>query len=140
MWEEVKDAIRVYYGNDYKPDRAFNKLNDLKQTGTVQKYLYGINRLNVYIKMTDYYLINIILNGMTPRLQQAVTHYEDPRSDPHQWKEKLLHMDFIITEFQNKQPSNRSKGQGKKRSLEERVQLKGGEVGSEKKKGEFVPK
>ena len=23
-WEEVKDAIREYYGDYYKPDRAFN--------------------------------------------------------------------------------------------------------------------
>ena len=35
VWEEVKDAIREYYSNHYKPDRAFNKITDLKQTGTV---------------------------------------------------------------------------------------------------------
>ena len=90
--------------------------------------------------MTDHHLINIILNGITPRLRQAMAHYEDLRSDPSKWKAKLLYMDFIISKFQKKEQDNRSKGQGKKRSLEERVQLKGGEVGSEKKKGEFVPK
>ena len=106
----------------------------------MQKYLKGIDRLNVYAKMTDHHLIDIILNGITPRLCQAMTHYEDLRSDPSKWKEKLLHMDFITTKFQKKEQDNRSKGQGKKRGLDERIQLRGEESGSEKKKGEFVPK
>ena len=68
-WRKVTTAIREYYGDHYKPDRAFNEINDLKQTGTVQKYLNDIDRLNVYAKMTHYHLINIILNGITPRLR-----------------------------------------------------------------------
>ena len=138
--EEVKDAIREYYGNHYKLDRAFNEISDLKQTGTVQKYLNDIDRLNVYAKMTDYHLINIILNSITPHLHQAMAHYKDLRSDSCKWKKKLLHMDFITTEFQKKEPGNRSKSQGKKRGLDERIQLRGGESGSEKKKGKFVTK
>ena len=66
--------------------------------------------------------------------------YEDLHSDPSKWKEKLLHMDFVTTEFQKKEQDTRSKGQGKKRSLDERMQLREGETGSEKKKREFVPK
>ena len=42
-WREVTDAISVYYGNHYKPDRAFNEISNLKQTGTVQKYLNDID-------------------------------------------------------------------------------------------------
>ena len=34
-WREVKTAIREYYGDYYKPDRAFNEISDLKQIGTV---------------------------------------------------------------------------------------------------------
>ena len=34
-WEEVKDTIREYYGDHYKPDIAFNEISDFKQTGTV---------------------------------------------------------------------------------------------------------
>ena len=49
-------------------------------------------------------------------------------------------MDFITTKFQKKKQDDRSKGQGKKHSLDERIQLRGGELGSEKKKGEFVTK
>ena len=90
--------------------------------------------------MTDHNLINIILNGITPRLRQAMAHYEDLRSDPSKWKEKLLHMDFITTEFQTEEKDNRCKAQVKKRGLNERIQLKGGEIGSEKKKVEFVIK
>ena len=106
----------------------------------MQKYLNDIDRLNVYAKMTDHHLINIILNGITPRLYQAMAHYKDLLSDPSKWKEKLLHIDFITSEFQKKEQDNRSKGQGKKHSLDERMQLRGGEAGSEKKKDEFVPK
>ena len=36
-WKEVKDAIREYYGDHYKPDRASNEISNLKQIGTVQK-------------------------------------------------------------------------------------------------------
>ena len=46
-WEELKDAIREYYGDHYKLNRAFNEISNLKQTGTVQKYLNHIDRLNV---------------------------------------------------------------------------------------------
>ena len=35
-WREVMAAIREYYGDHYKPDRAFNEISDLKQIGTVQ--------------------------------------------------------------------------------------------------------
>ena len=65
----------------------------------MQKYLNDIDRLNVSAKMTHYHLINIILNGITPHLGQAMSHYEDIRSDPPEWKENLLHTDFITTEF-----------------------------------------
>ena len=139
-WREVTNAIREYYGDHYKPDRAFNEISDLKQTGPVQKYLNDIDRLNVHAKMTDHHLINIILNGITPRLCQAMVHYEDLRSDPSKLKEKLLHMDFFPIEFQKKEQHNRSKDHGKKHGLDERIQLRGGESGNEKKKGKFVPK
>ena len=33
--EEVKHATREYYDNHYKPARAFNEMNDPKQTNTV---------------------------------------------------------------------------------------------------------
>ena len=82
VWREVKDGIREYYGDHNEPDRAFNEISDLKQTGTVQKYMNNIDRLNVYAKMTDHHLINIILNGITPRLRQAIAHYKDLHSDP----------------------------------------------------------
>ena len=49
-------------------------------------------------------------------------------------------MDFITTKFQKKEEDNKSKGQGKKRSLDQRIQLREREAGSEKKNSEFVPK
>ena len=139
-WEEVKYAIREYYGDHYKPDGPFNKISDPKHTGTVQKYLNDIDRLYVYAKMTDHHLINIILNGITPWLRQAIAHYQGLHSDPSKWKEKLFHMDFIVNKLQKKEQDSRSKGQGKKHGLVERMQLRGGHTWSEKKKGEFVPK
>ena len=98
-WREVMTAIREYYGDHYKPDRAFNQISDLKQTSTIQKYLHDIDRLNVYAKMIDHHLINIILNSITPCLRQAIVNYKVLRSVPSKWMEKLLHMDFITTEF-----------------------------------------
>ena len=59
--------------------------------------------------MTDHQLINIILHGITPSLRQAMAYYKDLCSDQSNWKEKLLHMDFITTEFQKKEQDNRSK-------------------------------
>ena len=49
-------------------------------------------------------------------------------------------MDFITTKFQKKEEDNESKCQRKKRGLDECIQLREGESGSEKKKDEFVPK
>ena len=48
-------------------------------------------------------------------------------------------MEFITTELQKKEQDDRSKGQGKTRGQDKRIQLRGGESRSEKKKGEFIP-
>ena len=117
-WRVVTAASWEYYSDHYKPDRAFNEISDLKQTGTGQKYLNNIDRLDVYAKMTDHYLISIILNAITPRLHQAMAHYEDLCCDQSKYKEKLLHMDFITTEFQKKEKDNGSQGQEKKCGLD----------------------
>ena len=136
----IVDYHHYSHAPPYKPDRAFNTVSNLIQTGSVQKYLNNIDRLNVFAEMTNHHLVNIIWNGITPRLRQAIAHYEDLRSDPSKCKKKLLQMDFITTKFHKKEQDNRSKGQGKNCSLDDRIQLRGGETGSEKKKGEFVPK
>ena len=49
-------------------------------------------------------------------------------------------MDYITTEIQKKEQDNRSKGQGTKHGLDERIQLRGGEAGRDNKKGQFVAK
>ena len=100
----------------------------------------NIHRLNVYAKMTDHHFINIILNSISSRLRQAMARNKNRRSDPSTGKEKLLQMDFIITEFQKREQDNRIKCQGKKGSMHKRIQLRGEEAGNEKKKGEFAPK
>ena len=84
--------------------------------------------------------MNIILNDITPRLCQAIAHCEDLHSAPCKWKEELLHIDFITTEFQNREQDNRSKGWRKKCGLEEGVQVRRKESSGEKKKREFVLK
>ena len=63
--------------------------------------------------MTYHDLINIILNGITSYLRQTMAHYEDLCSDPSKWKSKLLHMDFITTEFQKKEQDRRSRARGR---------------------------
>ena len=59
-YQDVKDAIREYYGSHYKPDGAFGKISNHKDIGTVQKYLNNIDTLDIYTKMTDHSVINII--------------------------------------------------------------------------------
>ena len=34
-WQKVQDAIREYYSDRCKPDRAFNEISNLKQSGTM---------------------------------------------------------------------------------------------------------
>ena len=77
---------------------------------------------------------------MTPHLCQAMAHCEDLCFDPPKWKDKPVQIDFITSKLQQKKQDDRSKGQGKKQSLEEWVQLRGGESGGKQKKGEFVLK
>ena len=90
--------------------------------------------------MTDHHLVNIILNGVTPCLHQAIVHYEDRRSRLYKWKEKLLHIDFIATKFQKKYQNVTGNSQGKKRGLEDQVRLRGRAARSEKKEAKFVAK
>ena len=106
---EVKDGIREYDADNYKLDRTCNETSDLKQTGTVQKYLIDINRLNVYTKMAIHHLINIFLNGIMNHLHQPMARCEDLRSNLANWKGKLLHMDFINTKLYQKEQDNRVK-------------------------------
>lgn len=58
-------TIGALCGNHYKPDSALNKIRDLKEIGTVQKYRKNINGGNVYAKIKDYNLFNIIFKGIT---------------------------------------------------------------------------
>ena len=71
-----KKKIREYNGNHYNLDRAFNEISNLKLIGTIQKYLIEIDRLNIYAKIMDHYLIIIILNGITLRVRQAMAYYK----------------------------------------------------------------
>ena len=115
----MKKYIRDYYGDHYRTDKAYNKIITLKLTGTVQQYLNELNILNVDAGMTDHHLINIILNGIPPRLRLAMAHYENLRPDPPAWRKKLLEMDVATTEFQQK--DQKGKDKGKKQRLEEKV-------------------
>src|SRR5258706_8087622 len=138
-WWQVKRSIREYYGDHYRKDKAYNKIVTLKLTGTVQQYLNELNILNVDAGMTDHHLINIILNGIPSRLRLAMAHYENLHPDPPAWRKKLLEMDVATTEFQQK--DQKGKDKGKKRGLEDKVQMRGGEAGEKKKKeGEYIPK
>ena len=124
--EEVMDAIREYYGNQFAQDRALNKICYLNQTGTVQKCLNNIDRCNIYTKMTDHYRINIILKGIGLDVSQAMACEEDFYSDPFKLKKQFLHIDFITTVFQKQEQDNKCKGQRKKCGLVQQVQLRGG--------------
>ena len=80
IWEGVKEALRIYYGNHDQTDQDFNEIVALKMPGTVQKYLNVMDRLNVYANMTDHHIINIVLNRIPLRLRLAMAHYENLRA------------------------------------------------------------
>lgn len=71
------EDIREYYGNHYKADRAIDEISDLRQIVTIQKYLNKLDRLNVYVRIMNHHLIDIILNSITPGLRQGMAHDED---------------------------------------------------------------
>ena len=75
--KEVKDTTREDYGNHYKLNRALYEISDLQKRGCLQKDLNDKNRLNLCAKMRNHHLVNIILNGSTPWLCQAVANCED---------------------------------------------------------------
>ena len=54
------------------------------------KFLNHINRLHVNVRITNYYLFNIVLNIITPILRLARAHYNYLCFDHSEWKEKLL--------------------------------------------------
>jgi hypothetical protein len=89
--------------------------------------------------MTDHHLINIVLNGIPSRLRQAMAHYENLRATPADWRQKLLEMDVVNTEFQHKDRHATGKDKGKKRSHEDQIQLRGGEAEKKKFVEELVP-
>jgi len=93
----------------------------------VQKYLNDLDRLNMYAEMTDHHLINIILNGIPSRLRLVMAHYEDLRSNPMKWKQKLLEMDVATTEFHHQDSNAKNKDKGKKHLFDDRIQLRGGD-------------
>ena len=75
----------------------------------MHKYLNNMDELNIYANMPDQHLINIMLNGMTPRLPQATAHNNAVLSDLYKVKEKRLYIDFITTKLKNKEKDNKSK-------------------------------
>lgn len=127
-WDAAKEALGLYYGDHYRPDRSYRELTDLKQTGTVRDYLTDVDRLNSYAAIPDRQLINIIISNLSPRLRTAMAHYENLRNNPAAWRQKLIEMDITDIEFHNRgrqQPQSESRrDRGKKRTFEERVHLK----------------
>jgi len=137
-WQEVRYGLALCYWDHYKPDRSYQKLLALKQTGTVQDYHTEVDRLNSYACIPDRQLINIMISNLSNTLRMAMAHYETLRDKPPQWRQKLIEMDIINKEFQTRnrlllQPQhNQIREKGKKRSFEDRVHLR---VGSERSGG-----
>ena len=133
-WAEVQTGIELYYGDHYCADRAHLEIHELRQTGSVQDYLNEIDSLNTYTKIPDRAIINIIINKLTGTLRRSIADYEHLRENPEEWRNQLVRMDIITTQFQRRHKHPRqddSKEPSKKRIFEYRIQLK---AGSEEKK------
>ena len=89
--------------------------------------------------------MNIIINKLTAPLRRSMAHYEHLRENPEEWRKQVVRMDIITTEFQprDKQPrQDDSEYPGKKRTFEDRIQLKAGSEDKKNKSGDkrdFVP-
>jgi len=141
-WEEAQDSLHHYYGDHYKPDRCYRQLMELLQTTTVQHYLREVDRLSSYACIPDRQLINILINGMNHKLQEAMAHYEHLRSTPVAWRDRLIKMDNTRTEFRSR---DKDQGKDKKRDyngnrkLEDRISLYGCSAPSTNEKAPRVP-
>jgi len=121
-WEEAQDSLRHYYGDHYKPDRYYRQLMELRQTSTVQHYLTEVDRLNSYAAIPDPQLINISINGINYKLQEAMVYYEHLRSTPAAWRDRLIKMDITSTEFRSRdkdQGKDKNRGYNGNRKLED---------------------
>ena len=75
-------------------------------------------------------MINIIINKLTGPRRRSMANYEHLRENPDERRKQLVHMDNITTEFQcrDKHPrQDDSKDRGKKRTFEDREQLRAGQ-------------
>jgi len=84
-WKEAQDRLYLYYRDHYRADRSYQKIIDLRQTGTVPDYLTELDSLNAYAGIPEAQLIYVILNGLAPKLCAHMAHYEQLRSKPSKW-------------------------------------------------------
>ena len=83
-------------------------------------------------------MINIIINKLTGPLRRSMAHYEHLRENPNEWRKQLVRMNIITTEFQRRTYHPRqddSEDRGKKRTFEDRIQLKAGSKEKKKSSG-----
>jgi len=131
-WNEAQDGLYLYYGDHYSADRSYQKIINLRQTGTVRDYLTELDSLNAYADIPEAQLINVILNGLAPKLHGHVAHYEQLQSKPSEWRQRLIEMDIISKEFSARDYQASHKPTSKKRGREEAptTSLRGGTVPS----------
>ena len=99
---EVQTGSELYYGDQYRADRAHLEIHELRKTGPVQDDLNEIDRLNTHAKIQDRAMIHIIINKLTGPLRRSIVHYEHLRESPDEWRKQLIRMDIITTEFQRR--------------------------------------
>jgi len=127
-WEEAKDGLFLYYGDHYKADRSYQQIIELRQTGTMRDYLTKLDSLNAYAAIPEKQLINIILNGLTTKFRSHMAHYEHLRATPTEWRQRLIEMNIIGTEFSARNQQSTYKPTSKKCGREEApiTSLRGG--------------
>ena len=144
-WAEVQTGIDIYYGDHYRADRAHLEIHELRQTGPVQDYLNEIDRLYTYAKIPDRAMINIFITKLSGPHHRSMAHYEHLRENPDEWRKQLVRMYIITPEFQSRDKHPRqddSNDRRKKRTFEDRIQLKAGTEEEKKSSGnkrDFVP-
>ena len=100
----MANAMRHDYRDHYAKDNAYKEITNLRMTGTVQSYLTQIQRFNHLAGIDDLQHIRIILNGILTHLGQSMAHYECLRSQPAEWRNKLIEMDVATAHYRHTEP------------------------------------
>ena len=84
-------------------------MRDLRQTGDIIVYLAEMDHLNALVKLSESEIIDFIQCRIKDILYYNMKFYRDLKSDPDQWRHKLIEIGTIRRVPDTVKPPNPSK-------------------------------